>query len=90
MLPEVDHSPRFDAAQREASRQRHETEAQAEKRNAITEWLELLASQDDAAWKEQLIGMGSAQNVPKLFHHNGKVRTRFFRSLKHSFEQDVC
>ena len=38
------------------------------------EWLELLASQDDAAWKDNLIGMGSAPHVPKLFHHNGKVR----------------
>jgi len=28
---------------------------------------------DDAAWKENLIGMGSAPNVPKLFHNNGKV-----------------
>ena len=29
--------------------------------------------QDDAAWKENLIGMGSGPGVPKLLHHNGKV-----------------
>jgi hypothetical protein len=33
-----------------------------------------LSLQDDAAWKENLIGMGSGPGVPKLLHHNGKVR----------------
>jgi hypothetical protein len=53
---------------------RVQAENSAEKKNAVGEWLELLASQDDAAWKDNLIGMGSAPHVPKLFHHNGKVR----------------
>lgn len=69
------------AIQRESSRKRHETEAQSEKKNAVSEWLELLVSQDDAAWKEHLIGMGSAPHVPKLFHHNGKVCLSVWRWL---------
>ena len=96
------------------ARRRHEASAQEERKNAIAEWLDLLASQvmihfllgqataaqqagalhatrrrirnndtpstnymltlqDDAAWKENLIGMGSGPGVPKLLHHNGKV-----------------
>ena len=60
-------------AQKEGNKRRVQADAAAEKKNAVGEWLELLASQDDAAWKENLIGMGSAPNVPKLFHNNGKV-----------------
>lgn len=29
--------------------------------------------QDDSAWKDNLIGMGSGGGVPRLFGHNGKV-----------------
>lgn len=36
--------------------------------------LRALHLQDDAAWKENLIGMGNGPGVPKLLHHNGKVR----------------
>ena len=72
--PQADPAVPCCAVQRESSRKRHEAEAQSEKKNAVSEWLELLCSQDDGAWKEHLIGMGSAPHVPKLFHHNGKVR----------------
>jgi hypothetical protein len=32
-----------------------------------------MSLQDDAAWKKNLVGMGSGPGVPKLLHHNGKV-----------------
>ena len=60
-------------AQKEENKRRVQADAAVEKKNAVSEWLELLASQDDSAWKENLIGMGSAPNVSKLFHNNGKV-----------------
>ena len=60
--------------QKEENKRRVQAENSAEKKNAVSEWLELLASQDDTAWKDNLIGMGSALHVPKLFHNNGKVR----------------
>ena len=64
--------------QKEENKRRVQADAAVEKKNAVGEWLELLASQDDAAWKENLIGMGSAPNVPKLFHNNGKVTPAHF------------
>ena len=66
----------FCVPQKEENKRRVQAENSADKKNAVGDWLELLASQDDAAWKDNLIGMGSAPHVPKLFHHNGKARTR--------------
>ncbi len=44
--------------QRDAARRRREEEAQLEKKNPLQQYVELLGSQDEAAWKEFLIGMG--------------------------------
>ena len=46
--------------QREAARRRREEEAAAEKRSPLQQYVELLGSQDEAAWAEWLIGMGQA------------------------------
>ena len=61
---------------REAARKRRDEEAQLEKKNAIQQYLDLLASQGEEAWKEYLIGMGQSQGVPKLFRHAGKIRNK--------------
>jgi len=61
---------------REAARKRRDEESQLEKKNAIQQYLDLLASQGEETWKEQLIGMGQTPDVPKFFHHSGKVRNR--------------
>ena len=61
---------------REAARRRREEEAQLEKKNAVQQYLDLLTSQGEDAWKEQLIGMGQGQEVPKLFRHSGKIRNK--------------
>lgn len=61
---------------REAARRRREEETQLESKNAIQRYLDLLSAQGEEAWKEQLIGMGQAPDVPKLFRHAGKVRNK--------------
>jgi hypothetical protein len=61
---------------REAARKRREEEAQLEKKNAIQQYLDLLSSQGEETWKEQLIGMGQATDVPKIFRHSGKIRNK--------------
>ncbi len=61
---------------REAARKRREEETQLEKKNAIQQYLDLLSSQGEETWKEQLIGMGQATDVPKIFRHSGKIRNK--------------
>ena len=61
---------------REAARRRREEEAMLEKKNAVQQYLDLLSSQGEETWKEQLIGMGQGQDVPKLFRHSGKIRNK--------------
>lgn len=61
---------------REAARRRREEEAMLEKKNAVQQYLDLLSSQGEETWKEQLIGMGQGQEVPKLFRHSGKIRNK--------------
>ncbi|KAK9824582.1 hypothetical protein WJX72_011489 [[Myrmecia] bisecta] len=63
-------------ARRQAMRQRHEHEAQAEKKHPVEAYIELLASGNEAMFKESLVGMGSASEVPRLFRCNGKVRNK--------------
>jgi hypothetical protein len=47
--------------QRDAARRRRDEEAELEKKNPLQQYVELLGSQDEAAWKEWLIGMGQVQ-----------------------------
>jgi hypothetical protein len=54
--PVVGHQPA--GLQRDLARRRREEEAAAERRNPLQQYLELLASQEEAAWKDFLIGMG--------------------------------
>ena len=61
---------------REAARKRRDEETQLEKKNAIQQYLHLLASQGEETWKEQLIGMGQTTDVPKFFRHSGKIRNK--------------
>ena len=61
---------------REAARRRREEEAELEKKNAIQSYLDLLSSQGEEGWKDQLIGMGLGNDVPKLFRHVGKIRNK--------------
>jgi hypothetical protein len=61
---------------REAARKRRDEETQLEKKNAIQQYLDLLSSQGEETWKEQLIGMGQAPDVPKIFRHSGKIRNK--------------
>ncbi|KAI7835772.1 hypothetical protein COHA_010350 [Chlorella ohadii] len=66
-----------DAEQRrEVARRRREEEAQLEAKSPLQQYVELLGSQDESAWKEWLIGMGQASNVPKLFRHSGRIRNK--------------
>ncbi|KAL4444954.1 hypothetical protein ABPG77_004004 [Micractinium sp. CCAP 211/92] len=66
-----------DAEQRrDAARRRREEEAQLERKNPLQQYVELLGSQDEAAWKDSLIGMGQSAEVPKLFKHSGKLRNK--------------
>ncbi|KAL4448019.1 hypothetical protein ABPG75_005238 [Micractinium tetrahymenae] len=66
-----------DAEQRrDAARRRREEEAQLERKNPLQQYVELLGSQEEAAWKEWLIGMGQSAEVPKLFKHGGKIRNK--------------
>ena len=62
--------------QREVARRRREEEAQAERKNPIQQYIDLLQSQDEAAWKDTLIGMGQGPEIPKLFRLSGKVSRR--------------
>jgi hypothetical protein len=62
--------------QREAARRRREEEAQLEKKNVVQQYVDLLSSQGEDAWKDQLIGMGQGSDVPKLFRYGGKVRNK--------------
>jgi hypothetical protein len=65
------------AAQRaEAARLRKEMDQQVEKKNVIEEYLDLLGSQGEGAWKDYLIGMGNGADVPKVFRYSGKVRNK--------------
>lgn len=61
---------------REAARRRREEEAQLESKNAVERYLDLLASQGEEVWKDQLIGMGQGPDVPKIFRHAGKIRNK--------------
>lgn len=61
---------------REAAKRRREEEAMLEKKNAVQQYLDLLSSQGEDAWKEHLIGMGQGGEVPKLFRHVGKIRNK--------------
>ena len=47
--------------QRDAARRRRDEEAELEKKNPLQQYVELLGSQDEAAWKEWLIGMGQVR-----------------------------
>ena len=62
--------------QRDVARRRREEEVALERKNPLQLYVELLGSQDEAAWKEWLIGMGQAADVPKLFKHSGKIRNK--------------
>ncbi|KAI3438406.1 hypothetical protein D9Q98_000838 [Chlorella vulgaris] len=61
---------------RDIARRRRDEEAAAERKNPLQQYVELLGSQDEAAWKEWLIGMGQGADVPKLFKHSGKIRNK--------------
>eukprot|EP00887_Chlorella_sp_A99_P004632 scaffold4.g4632.t1 len=63
-------------AKREAARKRRDEEAVLERRNPLQQYIDLLSSQQEAAWKEFLIGMGQGADVPKLFRHAGKIRNK--------------
>ena len=62
--------------QRDVARRRREEEAQTERKNPIQQYIDLLQSQDEAAWKDTLIGMGQGPEIPKLFRLSGKVSRR--------------
>lgn len=47
--------------QRDAARRRRDEEAELEKKNPLQQYVELLASQDEVAWKDWLIGMGQVR-----------------------------
>ena len=49
------------------ARRRREEEAQLERKNPLQQFVELLSTQDEAAWKDFLIGMGQGPDVPRLF-----------------------
>lgn len=61
---------------REAARKRRDEETQLEKKNTLQQYLDLLASQGEETWKDQLIGMGQATDVPKFFRYSGKIRNK--------------
>lgn len=64
------------AAAAESARRRREEEAALEKKNPIQEYIELLNSQGEEAWKDAMIGMGMGPDVPKLFRYAGKIRNK--------------
>ncbi|KAI8111630.1 hypothetical protein M9435_004130 [Picochlorum sp. BPE23] len=58
------------------ARQRHQEEMESERKNAIQKYLSMLADKGEEAWKDQLIGMGTGPDVPKLYKFGGKIRNK--------------
>jgi hypothetical protein len=58
------------------ARQRHQEEMESERKNAIQKYLSMLADKGEEAWKDQLIGMGTGPDVPKLYKFGGKLRNK--------------
>lgn len=58
------------------ARQRHQEEMESERKNAIQKYLSMLADKGEETWKDQLIGMGTGPDVPKLYKFGGKIRNK--------------
>jgi molecular chaperone GrpE (heat shock protein) len=61
---------------RSMARRRYQEKSQAEKKGIIQTYLDMLAEKGEDSWKDQLIGMGTGIEVPKLFRFGGKVRNK--------------
>ena len=57
--------PPSPSLQRDAARRRREEEAQAERKNPLQQYVEMLGSQEEAAWKDWLIGMGQVGSITR-------------------------
>lgn len=61
---------------RALAKQRHEEAMHSERKSSIQRYLDMLADKGEDAWKDQLIGMGTGSDVPKLFRFVGKIRNK--------------
>lgn len=61
---------------RSMARRRYQEKSQAEKKGVIQTYLDMIAEKGEDSWKDQLIGMGTGIEVPKLFRFGGKVRNK--------------
>jgi len=61
---------------RSLARQQLEEEAKLEPKGSIARYLDMLEEKGEETWSSQLVGMGQAIDVPKLFRFGGKIRNK--------------
>lgn len=73
MLHASNQAEKDKAIRTEEARRRREDEARIERRSPVADYCDMLTTQGEGQFKDSLVGMGTGNDVPKLFRRNGRV-----------------